>query len=191
MNRPKPDLAKAVNKGHAALLSQLGSLKVTDKDFPYWLSSAALRFCVSVTNVMLQGKLKHVDALEKEVKKGFQEMENMLSDLTKEERDHAKYCLARFTKVSDEKANKSRSEIVGKQTCYDLRSKGSIAKTFGDPELENKVKATTSLKNEKTPRDLESRQTVSRASTQLTVRRSAGVVKIIIVIATISVLRSW
>src|SRR6218665_311704 len=143
-------LAKTVNRGHAALLSELRSLKSTDRSFPYWLCSASLRFCVALKNVKLEGKLIHVDDLEKVVKEGFQQMK--LSDLSKKERDHAMYCLARFTKLSDEKSNKSTFEKFGTQACYDLRSKRSIAKKLDDLDVETKASAPKNLKTGKTPR---------------------------------------
>lgn len=181
----KPDLAETVNKGHDALISELRSLRASDGSFPYWLTSAALEFCVAFTNVKLVGKLTHIDDLEKVVKEGFKQMK--LSGLSKKERDHAKYCLARFRQISDEKASKSKSIKARAQTCYDLRSKRNTAglKISDDPQLENKVKAATNLKNGKTHRHLKDLQNVSGASTPLRVKRNAGEVKLMIATVTI------
>lgn len=170
----KPDLAETVNRGHDALIEELKALDASDRSFPYWLSSAALHFCVAFTDVKLEGKLKHVDDLEEEVKTGFQQMK--LSALSKIERAHAKYCLARFTRISEEKAKKREYDGDRTQPCHDLRSKRSITKKYDDSKLEIKAKATTNLKtrNEKTPRDLEVLQNIPRASIPLRVKRNSA-----------------
>src|SRR5688572_7286663 len=80
----KPDLVETANRGHKAFLKKL---KASDSNFPYWLCRAAVNLSLTFKNEKLEGKLKHIDELVNEVEKGFEQMRDLLDDLSEEERD--------------------------------------------------------------------------------------------------------
>lgn len=120
----KPDLVETVNLGHEAFLNKLKSLRTSDSSFPYWLSSAALNLCVTFENDKLHGKLKHVDDLVKVVQEGFEQMKDLLHDLSEEERSHVAHCQGLFTDVLEKNAVKDKTDYAKPQPRYELRLKG-------------------------------------------------------------------
>lgn len=164
----KPDLVETVNLGHEAFLNKLKPLKASDSSFPYWLSSAALNLCVTIGNDKLQGKLKHVDDLVKVVQEGFEQMKDLLHDLSEEEQSHMAYCQGHFTEIYEINADKSKTDYVKTQPRYELRSEGSDRRL----KSENKQEIATTL-NDGKKTDSKRQLNVSSASLRPPVKRKA------------------
>lgn len=107
----EPDILETVNRGHEAFLKKLEKLDLSDSSYPYWLSSAALNLCVNLKDDELQGKLIHADRLVAAVKKGFEQMKDLLGDLSEEERDRMVYCRSRLAHILKENLDDKRTDV--------------------------------------------------------------------------------
>lgn len=112
----EPDLIKTSNGGHEAFLEKLKSIKASDSNFLYWLSSAAVNLCLAFKNVKLRSKLIHYEELSKAVKEGFDQIKDLLDDLSEEEKYNMDFSKAFFTQTFEVKPDGGKTVVVARVT---------------------------------------------------------------------------
>lgn len=168
------DLVETINLGHAAFINELRSLKASNDSFPHSLNSAALNLYLTVTDDKLKGKLTHVHDLLTEVRRGFENVNRFMSNMSEDEKDHMNYCQSRFILARDKIANKSESHKDEPQTFLELPSRKSNPRKLAGLELEKEVDTDTNLKDGKISEDFEGQQNASATRTPRGVRKRKG-----------------
>jgi len=71
-----------------ALLAELNRREVSERDFPFWLNSAAINVCLAVDDADLQGMQQNIVDLARAVREGFEKVKDMWNFLSDEDRDN-------------------------------------------------------------------------------------------------------
>lgn len=145
------EFLEIVNRGHETFLKKLRSLKASDNSFLYWLSIAALNLCVNSGDVDLKGKLIHVDDLAKVVKHGFEQIKDLLDNLSEEDRAHLECSQAFFAKTFEGNPDERKAVEVTAATVLKESEEEGVQEctTFANEETECVI-CRESLKNPKT-----------------------------------------
>lgn len=145
----EPDLVATVKTGIVAFLEELNRRKVSDSDYPYWLSSAAINVCLAVDDVELQDMRQNIDDLARAVKNGFEQLSDRLNSLSEEDRDSIESSQAYFVKAFEGKLAKGKAheeEVVEKSKA----AKETSALVCGNEEVKEDLQTVSTALSTKT-----------------------------------------